>query len=113
MLKHLVRLLIDSKLYIYIYITTDQYHIPDLVKLFGAFCTLYFSLLCILCIRSFNGTFVQCRAGSRQRRGTGPVVFSIDNAVVESEEDFAYTDDPQVFSVTPNDVIRRYYKINI
>ena len=58
-----------------------------------------------------NSTFVQCRAGSRLRRGTGPVVFTIDNAVFESEEDFAYTDDPQVFSVTPNDVIRRCYKI--
>ena len=40
-------------------------------------------------------------------------MFSIDNAVVESEEDFAYTDDQQVFSVTLNDVIQRCYKINI
>ena len=72
-------------------------------------------IYCVSCIfyRSFNGTFVQCRAGSRFRRGTGIVVFSIDNAVVESEEDFAYSDDPQVFSVTPNDVIKRCYKINI
>ena len=71
-------------------------------------------LLCILCIyRLLNSTFVQCRAGSRLRRGTGPVVFTIDNAVFESEEDFAYTDDPQVFSVTPNDVIRRCYKMDI
>ena len=74
---------------------------------------LYCFLLSILCIRSFIGTFVQCRAGSRLRRGTGPVVFSINNAVVESEEDFAYADDPQVFSVTPNEVIRRCCKINI
>ena len=85
----------------------------DLVKLLMHFVLLYCTLLSILCIRSFNGTFVQCRAGSRQRRGAGPVVFTIDNAVVESEEDFAYIDDPQVFSVAPNDVIRRCYKINI
>ena len=52
---------------------------------------------------------MQCHAGSRLRRATGQVVFFIDNAVVLSEEDFAYTDDPQVFSVTPNDVIRRCY----
>ena len=70
--------------------------------------------LYITCIyRLLNSTFVQCCAGSRRRRGTGPIVFTIDNAVVESEEDFAYTEDPQVFSVTPNDVIRRFYKINI
>ena len=87
---------------------------PYLVaKVFVHFILLCCILFCILCIRSFNSTFVQCRAGSRQRRGTGPIVFSIDNAVVESEEDSAYTDDPQVFSVTPNDVIRRCYKINI
>ena len=86
---------------------------PDLVKLFGAFCTFMLHFIVYLVYRSFNGTFVQCLAGSRLRRGTGPVVFTIDNAVVESEEDFAYTDDPQVFSVTPNDVIRRCYKINI
>ena len=36
-------------------------------------------------------------------------MFFIDNGVVLSEDDFAYTDDPQVFSVTPNDIIRRYY----
>ena len=86
---------------------------PDLAKVLVHFVLLYCTLLCILCIRSFNGTFVQCRAGSRLQRGTGPVVFTIDNAVVESEEDFVYTDDPQVFSVTPNDIIRRCYKINI
>ena len=56
-----------------------------------------------------NSTFVQCHAGSRPRRGTGPVAFLIDNAVVESEEDFTYTDDPEVMSLTPNDIIRRYY----
>ena len=63
--------------------------------------------------RLLNSTFVQCRAGSKLARGTGPVMFTIDNAVVKSEEDFAYTDDPQVFSVTPNDVIRRCYKMDI
>ena len=52
---------------------------------------------------------MQYHAGSRLRRATGKVVFFIDNTVVLSEEDFAYTDDPQVFSVTPNDVIRRCY----
>ena len=67
--------------------TTDQYCIPKF-------------LLSILCIRSFNGTFVQCRAGSRLRRGTGPVVFSIDNAVVESEEDFRYTDDQYLNTIS-------------
>ena len=61
----------------------------------------------ILSFRTPNSTFVQCVAGFRQRRGTGPVVFSIDNSVTESEDDFTYTDDPQVFSLTPNDVIRR------
>ena len=39
----------------------------------------------------------------------GPVAFSIDNASVTSEEDFAFTDDPQVSTVTPNDIIRRCY----
>ena len=77
------------------------------------FVLLYCTLLSILCIRSFNGTFVQCLAGSRLRHGTGSVMLTIDNAIAESEEDFTYTDDPQVFSVTPNDVIRRCYKINI
>ena len=55
-----------------------------------------------------NNTFVQCVAGSRPRRGTGVVVFSIDNSVTESEVDFTFTDDPQVISLTPNNVIRRY-----
>ena len=58
--------------------------------------------------RTLNNTFVQCVAGSRPRRGTGAVVFSIDNSVTESEVDFTFTDDPQVFSLTPNNVIRRY-----
>ena len=58
--------------------------------------------------RTLNNTFVQCVAGSRPRRGTGLVEFSIDNNVTESEVDFTYTDDPQVSSLTPNNVIRRY-----
>jgi len=50
---------------------------------------------------------VQCVAGNRPRRGTGPVVFFIDNSVTQSEGDFTYTDDPQVFSVRPNKIIER------
>ena len=73
---------------------------------------LCYCVSCVFC-RLLNSTFVQCRAGDRPRRGTGLVVFFIDNAVVASEEDFTYTDDPQVFSVTPNGVIRRYYNLRL
>ena len=67
---------------------------------------------CVSCVfyRLLNSTFVQCRAGSRLSHNTGPVAFFIDSAGVESEEDIAYTDDPEVFLVAPNDVIKRYYK---
>ena len=58
--------------------------------------------------RTLNSTFVQCIAGSRERRATGPVVFRIDNGNVESEGDFRYTDDPQVFSLRNNKMIYRY-----
>ena len=61
----------------------------------------------ILIYRTLNSTFVQCVAGSRQSRGAGLVVFSIDNSVTESEGDFTYTDDPQVFSLRNNEVIKR------
>ena len=57
--------------------------------------------------RTLNNTFVQCVAGSRPRRSTGVLVFSIDNSVTESEGDFTYTDDPQVFSLRDNEVIMR------
>ena len=67
------------------------------------------SLCFLLIYRSLSSTLVQCCAGSRTRQGSGPVVFTIDNAVIESEEDFVYTEDPQVFSLMPNDVIRRHY----
>ena len=40
-------------------------------------------------------------------RAIGPVVFTIDNSVTESEGDFIYTDDPQVFSLRNNEVIMR------
>ena len=67
---------------------------------------------CVSCVfyRLLNSTLVQCRAGDRLRCGTGPVAFFIDRADIESEEDFAYNDDPEVFSVTPNDIIKRCYK---
>ena len=51
---------------------------------------------------------MQCNAGSRPRRGTGPVLFIIDESTTESETDFIYTDDPQIFSLQFNKVIRRY-----
>ena len=35
------------------------------------------------------------------------MVFTIDNSVTESEGDFRYTDDPQVFSLRDNEVIMR------
>ena len=35
------------------------------------------------------------------------MVFTIDNSVTESEGDFIYTDDPQVFSLRDNEVIMR------
>lgn len=54
---------------------------------------------------------MQCVAGKRERRGTGPVVFFIDNSVTQSHtegaRDFTYTNDPQVFSVRPNNIIER------
>ena len=54
-----------------------------------------------------NSTFVQCIAGSTERRNIGPVVFSIDNSVTESEIDFAYTNDPRVLTFRNNKVIKR------
>ena len=66
-------------------------------------------LLCFLFFcRLLNGTLVQCCAGSKPRQGSGPVVFNIDNVVVESEEVFICTEDPQVSSLMPTDVIKRY-----
>ena len=50
---------------------------------------------------------MQCVAGNRPIRGTGPVIFAIDNSVTQSEDDFTYTNDPQVFSVRPNNIIER------
>ena len=66
-----------------------------------------FYIMHVLSFRTLNSTFVQCVAGSREFRATGPVVFTIDNSDTQSENDFTYTDDPQVFSLTPNNVIRR------
>ena len=57
--------------------------------------------------RTLNSTFVQCIAGARERRSIGPVVFSIDNSVTESEIDFTYTNDPQVLTLRNNKVIKR------
>ena len=57
--------------------------------------------------RTLNSTFVQCIAGSKDRRGIGPVVFIIDNSVTESEDDFSYVDDPEVFSLRNNQVVMR------
>ena len=57
--------------------------------------------------RVINNTFVQCIAGSRVGSTTGPVVFSIDNGAAESEVDFIYTNDPKVFSLRNNKMIKR------
>ena len=51
---------------------------------------------------------MQCIAGSRSNRGSGPVILLIDNSTTKSVVHFAYTDDPQIFSMRPNNVIRRY-----
>ena len=51
---------------------------------------------------------MQCIAGARLRRGTGQVAFILDNAIALSEEDFTYTDDPQVFSLVNDQIIERY-----
>ncbi|XP_065900650.1 plexin-A2-like isoform X2 [Dysidea avara] len=58
------------------------------------------------CVIQYNSsTFVQCIAGARLRRGTGQVAFILDNAIALSEEDFTYTDDPQVFSLVNDQII--------
>ena len=57
--------------------------------------------------RTLNSTFVQCIAGSRRTRATGPVTFSIDNSFTVSEGDFIYIDDPQVFTLRNNRIIER------
>ena len=57
--------------------------------------------------RILNSTFVQCIAGPRETRASGPVTFSIDNGFAESEGDLVYTDDPQVFSLRNNKMIER------
>ena len=62
-----------------------------------------FLMLC----RMLNSTFVQCIAGSRERRSIGPVVFSIDNSITKSGIDFTYTNDPQVLTLRNNKVIKR------
>ena len=54
-----------------------------------------------------NSTFVQCIAGSRERRSIGPVVFMIDNSITESEMDFTYTNDPRVLTLRNNIMIKR------
>ena len=62
----------------------------------------------LLANRSITSTVVQCIAGGRQRRGIGQVEFILNNADVGSEEDFTYTNDPQVFSLVSNEIIERY-----
>jgi len=56
---------------------------------------------------SLNSTYLQCIAGSRERPGFGQVAFIVDNGITFSEEDFQYSDDPQVFSVRNSEIIRR------
>ena len=56
---------------------------------------------------------MQCIAGGRPRRGTGQVEFNLDEAEVLSEEDFTYTDNPQVFSLVNNEIIQRYIFCNV
>ena len=67
----------------------------------------------MLANRFVNSTVVQCIAGGRQRSGTGQVAFILNNADVGSEEDFTYTDDPQVFSLVNNEIIQRYIFCNV
>ena len=57
--------------------------------------------------RILNSTFVQCIAGSREGSTTGPITFRKDNGAAESEVDFIYTNDPQVFSLRNNKMIER------
>ena len=70
-------------------------------------CTSIRIIIIWLSYSTLNNTFIQCIAGSRGQRGIGPVVFTIDNSVTESEGDFSYVDDPQVFSLRNNQVIKR------
>jgi len=57
--------------------------------------------------RTLNSTFIQCIAGQRSQHGIGPVVFIIDNSVTKSDNDFTYTNDPQLFALRNNKVIKR------
>lgn len=57
--------------------------------------------------RSASSMSVQCIAGGRGTSCAGPVVFTIDNAVVRSQTNFTYTDDPQVFALVNHNIIRR------
>ncbi|XP_065900682.1 plexin A3-like isoform X2 [Dysidea avara] len=56
--------------------------------------------------QSARSTSVQCIAGSRRTTCAGPVVFTIDNAVVRSHSNFTYTDDPQVYALVNHNIIR-------
>ena len=70
--------------------------------------TLAISYFCYNDHRSISHDSLQCVAGERRRRSSGPVVLRIDNAVIMSEDDFEYVDNPQVFSLRNNEVIKRF-----
>lgn len=63
--------------------------------------------------RVVNNTFAKCVAGQRITAGNGKVVFIIDGAEVLSEDDFTYTDNPQVSSLVHNQIIQRYTVLDI
>ena len=65
-------------------------------------------ILHTLLYRSANSTSVQCIASSRGTTCAGPVVFTIDIAVVKSLTNFTYTDNPQVYALVHHNIIRRY-----
>ena len=58
--------------------------------------------------RTLNSTFVQCVAGPRPMSGSGKVVFRIDNGEALSDDDFEYSDDPEVSFLVTRSVIKRY-----
>ncbi|XP_065900625.1 plexin-B-like isoform X3 [Dysidea avara] len=57
-------------------------------------------------IKSISHDSLQCVAGERRRRSAGPVVLRIDDTEIMSEDNFEYVDNPQVFSLRNNEVIK-------
>ncbi|XP_065902814.1 plexin-B-like isoform X2 [Dysidea avara] len=61
---------------------------------------------CIVIVRTLNSTFVQCVAGPRPMSGSGKVVFRIDNGEALSDDDFEYSDDPEVSFLVTRSIIK-------